>query len=171
MSNSLVPLGTLCGLVKASLDAGDRALDKAEQHYKTAGLYLIEARKRLPIESPGKKFTAYIVGECRLQTSRAYELIAIAEGRLTLEQVRESSNKRSKAAQARAKDTFNEKKSEQQQENIEAADFEEPAPRKHANLPPDPRLKLIGVITSKIRDAKLSDLKAIEKFISKQLED
>jgi hypothetical protein len=102
-SNSLVPLGTLSGLVKASLAAGDKALDKAEQHYKTAGLYLIEARERLPIEQPGKRFTAYIVGECRLQTSRAYELIAIAEGRLTVEEIRAKKNESSKAAHAKTR--------------------------------------------------------------------
>jgi hypothetical protein len=58
--------------------AGDKALDKAEQHYKPAGMYLLEAKKRLPIEQPGKQFTAYIVGECGMGSSRAYELIALA---------------------------------------------------------------------------------------------
>jgi hypothetical protein len=102
-SNSRVPLATLSGLVKASLAAGDKAFDKAEQHFKAAGLYLIEARERLPIEQPGKRFTAYIVGECRMQTSRAYELIAIAEGRLTLEEIRAKKNESSKAAHAKTR--------------------------------------------------------------------
>jgi len=101
--NSLIPLDTLASTIKASITAGDRALDKAEQHYKAAGLYLVEARKRLPIEQPGKRFTAYIVGECRLQTSRAYELIAIAEGRLTLEEIRAKKNESSKAAHAKTR--------------------------------------------------------------------
>jgi hypothetical protein len=100
-ATALVPLGTLSGLVKASIAAGDKALDKAEQHYKSAGLYLIEARERLPIEEPGKRFTAYIVGECRMKPSRAYELIAIAEGRLTLEEIRAKKNESSKAAHAK----------------------------------------------------------------------
>jgi hypothetical protein len=102
-SNSRVPLATLSGLVKASLAAGDKAFDKAEQHFKAAGLYLIEARERLPIEQPGKRFTAYIVGECKMQTSRAYELIAIAEGRLTLEEIRAKKNESSKAAHAKTR--------------------------------------------------------------------
>jgi hypothetical protein len=102
-ATALVPLGTLSGLVKASIAAGDKALDKAEQHYKSAGLYLIEARERLPIEEPGKRFTAYIVGECRMKPSRAYELIAIAEGRLTLEEIRAKKNESSKAAHAKTR--------------------------------------------------------------------
>jgi hypothetical protein len=102
-ATSLVPLDTLSGLVKASIKAGDNSLEKAEQHYKAAGLYLVEARERLPVEQPGKKFTAYIVGECRMGTARAYELIAIAEGRLTLEEIRAKKNESSKAAHAKTR--------------------------------------------------------------------
>jgi hypothetical protein len=102
-ATGLVPLGTLSGLVKASIAAGDKALDKAEQHYKSAGMYLLEAKKRLPVEQPGKMFGASIVGECRMSTSRAYELIAIAEGRLTLEEIRAKKNESSKAAHAKTR--------------------------------------------------------------------
>jgi hypothetical protein len=169
VSNSLIPLDTLASTIKASIAAGDRSLDKAEQHYKAAGMYLVEAKKRLKIEQPGKTFSAYLVGQCNMHTSRAYELIAIAEGKTSLAEVREKNLARKQ--KERASKTSTESEKSQQQENIEAADFEEPSPRKHVNIPPDQRLKLIGVITNKIRDAKLSDLKAIEKFISKQLED
>jgi hypothetical protein len=57
-------------------------------------MYLLEAKKRLPVEQPGKMFTAYIVGECRMATSRAYELIAIAEGRTTIEEIRAKQRER-----------------------------------------------------------------------------
>jgi hypothetical protein len=93
-ATGLVPLDTLAATIKASIIAGDKALDKAEQHYKAAGIHLAEAKKRLPIEQPGKRFTAYIVGECRMATSRAYELIAIAEGRTTLEEIRAKGRER-----------------------------------------------------------------------------
>jgi hypothetical protein len=103
-ATSLIPLETLAATIKASMAAGDKALDKAEQHYKSAGMHLLEAKKRLPIEQPGKKFTAYIVGECRMSTSRAYELISIAEGRTTLEEIRAKANERKIKHRAKPKD-------------------------------------------------------------------
>lgn len=143
-SNSLVALDTLCGLVKASIAAGDKSLDKAEQHYKTAGLYLIEARTRLPIEQPGKRFTAYIVGECRMQTSRAYELIAIAEGKTTLEETR--ANGRERAARHAAK-------------NKAARDSVS-----NAKSPsPDPISEQRDIVKQAMADANLADWKKLAK--------
>jgi hypothetical protein len=105
-ANSLVPLDTLAATIKASIAAGDKALDKAEQHYKSAGLYLVEARDRLPTERPGLLFTGFIRNVCRMGTARAYELIAIAEGRTTLEEVRAKTNERVKKHRAAPKDDF-----------------------------------------------------------------
>lgn len=96
-----LPLDTLGGTIKAHIAAGDKASGKAEEHYKAAGLLLLEAKQRLPLESPGTKWTAYLVGTCRLQTSRAYELIAIAEGRTSVAEVQ--ANGRERAARHAAK--------------------------------------------------------------------
>lgn len=81
----LDPLNVVAATIKARVAKGDKATTDADGHYKAAGLLLLEAKRRLPVEQPGKQFTAYIVGECRLGTTRANELIAVAEGRTTVE--------------------------------------------------------------------------------------
>lgn len=92
MATSLIPLDTLAGTIKAHIAAGDKAFGKAEEHYKSAGLHLIEARDRVKRE--GMTFSAFIVSQCGLGRSRAYELIAIADGTKTLEEVRSGANDR-----------------------------------------------------------------------------
>jgi hypothetical protein len=63
-----------------------------ENHLRSAGVQLLEAKRRLP--EFGLTFSAFICGKCGLQTSRAYELIAIAEDRTTVEDVRAKYRKR-----------------------------------------------------------------------------
>lgn len=43
---------------KAHIMAGDKAKEKVEQHYKSAGLYLIEARDR--VKSEGKHWVGWL---------------------------------------------------------------------------------------------------------------
>lgn len=92
MTNSLLPLDALAGTIKAHIAAGDKAIDKAEQHYKAAGIHLKEARDRAKEE--GIVFSAFLAGQCNIGRSRAYELIAIADGTKTLKEVREKANDR-----------------------------------------------------------------------------
>lgn len=75
--------------ISASIAAGDKAKEKSDQHYKSAGLKLIEAKKQI------KNFDAFLA-KYGLGSTRAYELIAIAEGRTTVEEVRAKSNERKK---------------------------------------------------------------------------
>jgi hypothetical protein len=88
METSLVPLDTLAGTIKAHIAAGDKAADKAEQHYKSAGLHLLDAKERVK-RTANLTWPAFLHGQCGVQRSRADELIAIAEGRTTLAEVRE----------------------------------------------------------------------------------
>ena len=41
------PLAILASSIRGHITAGDKALGKAEDQYKAAGLYLIEARDRI----------------------------------------------------------------------------------------------------------------------------
>ncbi len=66
------------------LAAGDKALDKAEEHYKAAGLYLLEAKERVR-RTPGLTWSAFVLGKCGMSVRRADELIRFADGRTTLE--------------------------------------------------------------------------------------
>ena len=89
---SLLPLSTLAGTIKAHIAAGDKNIAKAEEHYKAAGIHLKEARDRAKAE--GTTFSAFIAKECSLGRSRAYELIAIADGTKTLAETRADNRKR-----------------------------------------------------------------------------
>jgi hypothetical protein len=68
--------------------AGDKANEKVEQHYKSAGLYLIEARER--VKSEGQHWVAWLRENVVISPNRAYEIIAIADGSKTLEGIRET---------------------------------------------------------------------------------
>ena len=75
-SQALVELETLGRDIVARIATGDAAKDRADQYYVSAGLQLIDARSRVP------DFTAFLRDHCcGLSRSRAYELIAIAEGK------------------------------------------------------------------------------------------
>lgn len=94
MSN-LIPLPQLAQQIDGHHTAAERQLQKAEDHYKSAGLYLIEARRRIQSGETKdfKTFSAFCVGGCRVGKSRAYEMIAIAEERTSLEEIREKNAK------------------------------------------------------------------------------
>jgi len=75
-NGATVTLETLGQEIMARVEKGDTAKDRAEQLYISAGLQLIEARGRVP------DFSAFLRNHCKdLSRSRAYELIAIAEGK------------------------------------------------------------------------------------------
>lgn len=77
----------------AHIITGDKAKDKAEQHYKSAGLYLIEAKARVE-RTKGLTWVQSLVNNCPVGKSRSYELIAIADGRKTVEEVRAARKER-----------------------------------------------------------------------------
>ncbi|QAY95109.1 hypothetical protein CWB41_04675 [Methylovirgula ligni] len=85
---TLEPLGTE---IRSRLDLAEKALGKAEDHYKAAGLQLIEVKKRIAAGGPdgdgASTFEAFLKQHA-IGRSRAYDMIAIADGRKTLEGIR-----------------------------------------------------------------------------------
>jgi hypothetical protein len=78
MSESLEQLGAE---IAARIEAAKKARDKAHDHEIAAGLRLIEAR-----EKTGADFPTFLQNFCpNLKKSRAYQLIAIAGGKTTVE--------------------------------------------------------------------------------------
>jgi hypothetical protein len=71
--------------IKAHIAKGDQAKEKADQHYTAAGIHLKELRDGSPSKAAWEKL---IKSRCGIGTSRAYELIAIADGRKTAEELR-----------------------------------------------------------------------------------
>jgi|SRR5262245_28619158 len=77
--------------IKAHIARGDKAKDKAEQHYIAAGQYL----KQLKDDCPDQKtFLEKVEKEIGIGKSRAYELIQIGDGRKTLDEIRADTAKR-----------------------------------------------------------------------------
>jgi hypothetical protein len=86
---------TLVRRIKALIEKGDRAAEKAEQFYKAAGIHIRE------IKEQSDEWETIVREQCGLGRSRAYELMAIADGKTTLEKVRDRSNRSSKISHAK----------------------------------------------------------------------
>ena len=83
--------------VVAHIKAGDKAKEKAIEHYKAAGLLLIAINKNHP-----GGFTAFLANSCSgLGRSRAYELMQIAGGRRSAEEIKAATKKRVERHRAR----------------------------------------------------------------------
>jgi hypothetical protein len=82
----------LCKAIKAHIWKGDTARDKAEQHYIAAGQHL----KALKEQHQGSwaEWEALLKDKVGIAKSRASELMQIADGRKTVEAVREETNQR-----------------------------------------------------------------------------
>src|SRR5262249_27220023 len=94
-AKDLAALVNLARRVKALIDKGDRAAEKAEQFYKSAGIHIKE------IKDQSDDWETIIRQECDIGRSRAYELMAIADGKTTLKKVRAAANERKKVHRAK----------------------------------------------------------------------
>jgi len=81
----------LISIIKTHIAKGDKAKDKAEQHYISAGQYLSQLKGISPDQVT---FLATVKDKIGLGKSRAYELLQIADGRKTDAEVREATNQR-----------------------------------------------------------------------------
>jgi len=94
-TTSLEQLGTFA---HGHYKAGEKARDRAEQQMISAGLYLKEAKDRLDLrKNPNApmNFAQFLLHHCPIGKSRAYEVISIADGRKTLEEVQQATTERS----------------------------------------------------------------------------
>lgn len=111
MNLSATSLEQLGASAHGHYKAGEKAQDRAEQQMLAAGLYLKEAKDRLDLrKNPNApmNFAQFLLHHCPIGKSRAYEVISIADGRKTLEEVQERARQgmqQSRARQAEA-DTF-----------------------------------------------------------------
>jgi len=72
--------------IKAHIAKGDKAAEKSEQHYIAAGQHLKTLKRQMP---EGIKWEQYLEDHgLEIGRRRADELIAIADGRATVEEVR-----------------------------------------------------------------------------------
>ena len=88
MDLTATPLDQLGASAHGHYKAGQKAQDRAEQQMLAAGLYLKEAQERIK-KRKDINFAQFLLKHCPIGKSRAYEIISIADGRKTLEEVRE----------------------------------------------------------------------------------
>jgi hypothetical protein len=98
-----VPLESLGATISAHVAKGDASMEKAEQHYKSAGIHLIEAKERVK-QTPGLTWPAFLNAYCKIRRARADELIMIADGRTTLADLRMKKAESVRATRERKKD-------------------------------------------------------------------
>lgn len=79
----------------------DRHQAEADERFAAAGRKLKEAKDRLQAGEMAMTWAEFLLKYCPISKSRAYELIAIAEGRTTAEEVREKVRARKQAHRAR----------------------------------------------------------------------
>ena len=80
-----VPIDQRIKEIQELVKKGDKAKDKAEQYYTAAGIHLKTLKKKAPNQAAWEQL---IKSRCGLSTSRAYELIQIADGRKTVAELR-----------------------------------------------------------------------------------
>ena len=98
-------VSALARRVKVLTEKGDRAAEKAEQFYKAAGIHIRQIK-----EQSLDDWETVVRGQCNIGRSRAYELMAIADGKTTLEKVRASTNERQKIHKAKSQSVNNGRK-------------------------------------------------------------
>jgi len=161
-TGSNLPLDTLAATIKAHIARGDASIEKAEQHYKAAGIHLMEAkeqvRRRKDITWP-----AFLIQHCEIRRSRADELIAIADGRKSLAEVRETKRASSAATYERYKAaaTSSGKSAEKAQQNQQSR-ISGPVSSD------DSRRELINKIVAKLESLDLGDLEAVWALINQE---
>lgn len=80
----------------ARIAAADKSMDRAQNLYVSAGLYFIEAKKRVDSHAPsgGKTaaWTKFLADHCQIGKTRAWEVMAIADGRTSAQELNARKN-------------------------------------------------------------------------------
>jgi hypothetical protein len=88
--------------IKAHLAKAEKYQSKAEEHFITAGQYLMTLKGNSPDQAT---FLQIVKEQIGLGKSRTYELLQIADGTKTVKEVRERSNESSGKSHAKARET------------------------------------------------------------------
>jgi len=88
MDFSSMDLGGLGNTAMGHYKAAEKHKEKADQQYIAAGIYLKEAKQRC-LKITGMTFEKFLRQHCPIGRSRAYEVIAIADGTKTYEETKE----------------------------------------------------------------------------------
>ena len=161
MELSTYTLETLGSYALGHYKAAEKHKEKSEQQYISAGIYLKEANKRC-LKTRGLSFRKFLIDHCQISYSRAYEVIAIADGTKTVEEVRKDNAARQSAK--RQRDTtvrdVTDKQPKKPNENNGSYDEVIEEAEKHGG---DEASRLRKVLTSYVNKATLQQLQAMER--------
>ena len=88
-----------CRRIKAHIAKGDKAAEKSEQHYRSAGHYLHELKEHI---GTWAEWEALLKKKIGISTGRASELMQVADGRKTVEKLRADKAESVRQVRARA---------------------------------------------------------------------
>lgn len=167
---SQLPLETLALTIKAHVQRGDASIEKAEQHYKAAGIHLMEAKERV-MRRRDMTWPNFLLQHCSIRRRRADELISIANGSTSLAELRAATADRvrrhaDRNKAARSGGVSNAKSSEKTKQNQQMSAVETEQ-EDEETLIRDPRAVLISKIRADIQDLDLGALKEVEATIQR----
>lgn len=103
MDLSETPLDQVGASAHAHYKVAEKAASKAEEHYKSAGIYLKAAKLRV-LKTRGLTWERWLKDHCPISRSRADEVIAISDGTKSQDEVREQANARDRAYKERQRE-------------------------------------------------------------------
>lgn len=88
MNLAETPLDQIGSAADGHYRAAEKAAGKAEEHYRSAGIYLKHAKLRV-LKTRGLTWERWLKDHCPISRSRADEVIAISDGRQTVEEAKQ----------------------------------------------------------------------------------
>jgi hypothetical protein len=162
----------LAKTIKALIKKGDYAKEKSDQFYIAAGQHLKTLKKNYTKNWP--EWESLLKEKCKLSTGRASELMQIADGRKTVEQVRASTAKRV-MKHSKSSSLANEEAGRQAIAIVAVADDADDSgpdygPQTTGINPPEARLRgLLSRAAEALRLANFDDLDGLEVDVKTHL--
>ena len=137
-----LPIGQLGSTIKAHMCAAEKYIGKCEEHYRSAGQHLIEAKRRiLENKEFAGDFKGFLMNCCNgLAERRAYELIEVANGTKSMAGFREEAADRIRERRAAEKEAAaNSSQSGAPQSNQQLGATESPESKRKRGGQPAPK--------------------------------
>jgi len=170
----VTPLAQLGGEIKARVEAADKSLGRAEDLYRSAGVMLMEAKERVKA-TKGLTWPGWLRDNVVIGPRRADDLIMIAEGRTTLEElrVRNVVANRKFRAEAASRDAKSSEKTQRKQQTPTKQEVPSPheTPKEEEGAGGDECRTVVDRIVARLTRATLEELILAEKTLTMMLGD